>query len=99
VATAVTTARTSPPARSIARTGLFTVAATIVFPAAAARGVADRYTVVKSLYATIAALGGVAVPVVYGADRRTAGLTWREPAPSVMATWFRQATRGGLGRA
>jgi len=28
VATAVTTARTSPPARSVARAGLFTVAAT-----------------------------------------------------------------------
>jgi len=166
----------------------------IVFPAAAARGIAGRYTVVKSLYATLAiaivlavtigALAGVAVRLVYGADfagsvtplrillvgtvlyaaagvacsglyavnrpftaalaqftaaavtvaglllflrrggieaaaivstvayglvfvialalyRRTAGLTWRElvPAPSVMASWFRQATRGALGRA
>jgi O-antigen/teichoic acid export membrane protein len=166
----------------------------IVFPAAAARGLAGRYTVVKSLYATlalaialaatIAAFAGVGVRLVYGADfsgsvtplrilligtvlyaaggvacsglyavnrpftaavaqftaaavtvvglllflrrggieaaaivstvayglvfvialvlyRRTAGLTWRElaPAPSVMATWFRQATRGALGRA
>jgi O-antigen/teichoic acid export membrane protein len=166
----------------------------IVFPAAAARGLEGRYTVVKSLYATlalaivlaaaIAAIAGVAVRLVYGADfagsvtplrilligtvlyaagsvacsglyavnrpftaalaqftaaavtvaglllflrsggieaaaivstvayglvfvlavvlyRRTAGLTWRElvPAPSVMATWFRQATRGALGRA
>ena len=166
----------------------------IVFPAAAARGLAGRYTVVKSLYATlalsivlaatIAAFAGVGVRLVYGADfsgsvtplrillvgtvlyaaagvacsglyavnrpftaalaqftaaavtvvglllflrrggieaaaivstvayglvfvmalvlyRRTAGLTWRElvPAPSVVAGWFRQATRGALGRA
>jgi O-antigen/teichoic acid export membrane protein len=168
--------------------------ASIVFPAAAARGLEGRYTVVKSLYATlaiaivlagtIAAVAGVAVRIVYGSDfagsvtplrillvgtvlyaaagvacsglyavnrpftaalaqftaaavtvaglllflrsggieaaaivstvayglvfvialalyRRTAGLTWRElvPAPSVMASWFRQATRGALGRA
>lgn len=166
----------------------------IVFPTAAARGLAGRYTVVKSLYATlaiaialaatIAVFAGVGVRLVYGADfsgsvtplrilligtvlyaaasvacsglyavnrpftaalaqftaaavtvvglllflrrggieaaaivstvayglvfvialvlyRRTAGLTWRElvPAPSVMAAWFRQATRGALGRA
>lgn len=246
MATAVTTARTSPPARSVARAGVFTVAATVsallVNPATgipnarvlgqSGRGaltavlavppivawvfemgcvaavtyhqarrpedgprlvgtwLAGRYAVVKSLYATIAiavaatiaALAGVAVPLVYGADfsgsvtplrillvgtllyaaagvacsglyavnrpftaalaqftaavftvaglllflrsggieaeaivstvayslvfvitvllyRRTAGLTWREPAPPVMTTWFRQATRGALGRA
>jgi O-antigen/teichoic acid export membrane protein len=168
--------------------------ASIVFPAAAARGHEGRYTVVKSLYATLAiaillagtlaAGAGLAVHLVYGSDfagsvgplrilligtvlyagaavicsglyaanrpftaalaqgtaaavtvvglllflrrggieaaatvstvayglvfvialllyRRTAGLTWRElvPAPSVMAIWIRQATRGALGRA
>jgi O-antigen/teichoic acid export membrane protein len=168
--------------------------ASIVFPAAAARGLEGRQTVVKSLYATlaiaivvaatIAALAGVAVRIVYGSDfagsvtplrillagtvlyaaagvacsglyalnrpftaalaqftaaavtvtglvlflerggieaaaivsavayglvfaiaitlyRRAASLTWRElvPAPSVMAGWFRQATREALGRA
>jgi O-antigen/teichoic acid export membrane protein len=168
--------------------------ASIVFPAAAARGLEGRHTVVKSLYATlaiaivvaatIAALAGVAVRIVYGSDfagsvtplrillagtvlyaaagvacsglyalnrpftaalaqftaaavtvtglvlflerggieaaaivsavayglvfaiaitlyRRAASLTWRElvPAPSVMAGWFRQATREALGRA
>src|SRR5262245_56267968 len=50
----------------------------IVFPAAAARGLAGRHTVVKSLYATlalsivlaatIAAFAGVGVRLVYGAD-------------------------------
>jgi O-antigen/teichoic acid export membrane protein len=168
--------------------------AAIVFPVSAARGHEGRYTVVKSLYATlaiailvagtIAAVAGPAVRIVYGADfagsvtplrillvgtvlyaaaavvcsglyalnrpftaalaqftaaavtvaglllflerggieaaaivstvayglvfaialllyRRAARLTWRElvPAPTVVAIWLRQATRGALGRA